>query len=189
MKASIPLERLEQVAREAGCTVKQMASYTLITKGSSKNCLFVAKTKNVSRIDVGGFDIPGEKIARALGGDSHGSVHMQFKTDMPDAVFLGNFREVCTKLDAYTPHERAPRQRPHGFPGTKHKPVDSVVVVSSSETPQQTIERLQAKIALIRRVSQEKRIPVSKKTEREIAEQIEKAKQEIGQSTSMWKQL
>src|SRR5512136_1550137 len=101
MKASIELSKLQQVAKEAGCDVKQMASYTLITKGSSKNCLFVANTKNVSRIDVGGFDVPGDKIARDLGGESHGSVHQQFKTDMPDAVFLNNFRKVCQKLDTY----------------------------------------------------------------------------------------
>jgi hypothetical protein len=183
MKASISLERLEQVALEAGCVVKQMASYTLITKGSSKNCLFVAKTKSVSRIDIGGFNIPGEKIARDLGGESHGSVHQQFKTEMSDAQFIVNFREVCQKLDAYTSHERKPRERPHGFPGTKHKPMDSVVVVSSTETAQEAIERLQAKIALIRKVSKEKGIPVSKKTEKEIADQLENLKQEIGHSS------
>lgn len=179
MKASISLERLQRVAQEAGCTVKQMASYTLITKGSSKNCLFVANTKNVSRIDVGNFDIPGDRIARDLGGESHGSVHQQFKTDMPDGVFLGNFREVCQSLDTYQPREKAPRARPVGLPGTKHREPGSVVVVSSTETPQQAMERLVAKLALIRRVSQEKGIPVSKRTEREIAEQIEKIKQEI----------
>lgn len=179
MKASIPLEKLEQVARDTGCTVKPMASYTLITRGSSKNCLFVAKTKNVSRIDVGGFDIPGGKIARDLGGESHGSVHQQFLTDMPDAQFLANFIAVCKALDTYQPHEKAPRARPVGLPGSTRKAVDNVVVVSSEETPQQTIDRLVAKIALIRKVANEHGVPVSKKTEREIAEQIEKAKKEI----------
>ena len=179
MKASIALEKLEQAARDAGCTVKQMASYTLITKGSSKNCLFVAKTKSVSRIDVGGFDIPGGKIARDLGGESHGSVHQQFLNEMSDAQFLANFIAVCKGLDAYQPHEKKARARPVGLPGSKKQAVDTVVVVSTDETPQQTIDRLVAKIALIRKVAAEHGVPVSKKTEREIAEQIEKAKKEI----------
>jgi hypothetical protein len=179
MKASISLERLEQVARDSGCTVKPMASYTLIMKGDSKNCLFVAKTKNVSRIDVGGFDIPGDKIARNLGGESHGSVHQQLKNEMTDAQFLANFREVCTKLDQYKSHEKAPRARPVGLPGSNRKAVDSVVVVSTTETPQQTIDRLVAKRALLERVSKEMGKPISPKTIKEIEEGIEKAKREI----------
>jgi hypothetical protein len=179
MKASIPLERLEKVAMEAGCTVTVMASYVKITRGESENCLFVAKTKNVSRIDLGGFNVPDPLITRDLGGESHGSVHQQFHTDMLDAQFLANYREVCSKLDKYTKHEKQPKARPHAFRGSTNKRPDQMILVKVDETPQQTVDRLVAKLALIRKIAKERNMPVSKKTEVEIAEQLEKARKEI----------
>ena len=179
MKASASREALEQAARDAGCTVDVKASYILISKGESGNRLFVHKTKNVSAIDVGGFDIPGDFVARNLGGDSHGSVHQQFRTDMSDAQFLINFREVCRNLDKFAPHPKKERERPFASKNTKRKDVDTVVVVSAEETPQQTIDRLVAKITLIRKVAAEHGVPVSKKTEKEIADQLEQLRKKV----------
>ena len=179
MKASIPLGRLEKVASEAGCTVAVMASYVKITKGESKNCLFVAKTKDVSRIDLGGFNVSDQRITRDLGGEKHGSVHQQFANDMTDAQFVANFRYVCEKLDTFRSHERVARARPHAFRGTKRVMPDQMIIVKVDETAQQTIDRLVARLALIRKIAAERNMPVSKKTEIEIAEQLEKARKEI----------
>ena len=179
VKAAVQREKLEQLARDAGCTVEVKASYVKVTKGKSKNCLFVAKTKEVSRVDIGGFSVSQPEFIKDLGGESHGCVKQQIKSDITNEQFLKAYGFLCRGLDAFTPHPKKERQRPHGFRRSKKQGVESVVIVKSEETPEQTIERLVAKRKKLEQVSKEMGIPVSPKTIKEIEEQLEKARKQV----------
>lgn len=179
VKAAVPREKLEQVASAAGCTVEVKASYVKVTKGKSKNCLFVAKTKDVSRVDLGGFSLTGSMPIKDLGGESHGCVKQQIRADISNDLFISTYRTLCEGLDTFEPHPKKERARPMGFRGSKKKGVESVVIVKTDETPEQTIERLVAKRAKLVQVSKEMGIPVSPKTIKELDEQLEKARKQV----------
>jgi hypothetical protein len=174
-KVSIPQDSLLKVAKEEGCDVDVKASYILIKRNKSKNCLFVAKTKEVSRVDIGGFDVNGSEFIRNLGGESHGCVHQQIRSDITREQFILTFRTICAGLDGFESHPKKERPRPHAFRGGKKKPLETVIEIKAEETPAQTVERLVKKLALIRSQSASMGIPVSPKTEKELNEQIHEA--------------
>ena len=175
-KTSVPRERLESIANAAGCKVDVKASYIKITKGKSMNCLFIAKTKDVSRIDIGGFDYTDASVVKNLGGESHGCVHQQMRADVSGAALMLGFKTICEGLDTFTSHPKKERKPAHSFRRKGQQNVQTVVTVVVEETPEQTVNRLVKKLEVIRAQSKVMGIPVSKKTELELGQKIEAAK-------------
>lgn len=175
-KVSIQRVQLESIAKKSGCDVDVKASYVKITKGAtSKNCMFVAKTKDVSRIDIGGFDYIGvHALVRNLGGESHGCVHQQLRSDVTREQMLAGFEVLCLGLDSFESHPKRVRPSPHTFKFSKRKNIETIIV-KVDETPAQTVTRLVAKLNTIRDQSTKMGIPVSPKTERELGDQINAA--------------
>ena len=180
-KTSVPRSKLETIASDQGCTVDVKASYVKITKGKSKNCLFVAKTVDVSRVDVGGFNVDMPDTVRSLGGESHGCVHQQLRSDIKTDAYIATYTTICANLDTYESHPKKEKARPHAFKGGKRKGVETVAIVIAAETPAETVERLIGKLTKLREVSEVMGIPVSQKTVRELNEQLEKARKSIAQ--------
>jgi hypothetical protein len=180
-KTSVPREKLENIAAKVGCDVDTKASYIKVTKGKSTNCLFVAKTKDVSRIDIGGFDVIGDPHIKNLGGEAHGCVHQQIRSDISMNDFIGCFTKLCEQLENFESHPKKDRVRPHTFRGGKKNKIQTpAVVIVTDETPQQAIDRLVKKLTIAKQTSDKMGIPLSPKLLNDINAQIEKARQQIG---------
>ena len=178
-KASVQREKLEQIAEAQGCSVDIKASYVLIKKGTSKNCLFVAKTKEVSRVDIGGFD-HSDPLIKNLGGESHGCVHQQIRNDIPVSDFTAIYTVLCKGLDTFPSHPKKERARPHGFKRSKHQPIAGPTVeVKSEETPAQHMERLVAELAKKEQIATEMGFPLSPKTIESFRSKIEELRKQV----------
>lgn len=178
MKTYIPKDELLKIAEEEGCTLTPKTTCTMVTRGKSKNRLYISNTKEVNRVHVNGFRIPDPELACMPPGGVCGTFVQVVRFDYPAKQVRANFRLICQKLDEYQPMERKPRQRPTGLRGSKKQPVE-VVVVKAEETPQQTVDRLVGELEKKRDLAKKLGFPLSKKTEKEILEKIEKARKEI----------
>jgi hypothetical protein len=180
IKTYIPKEELMRIAEDEGCTLTPKTTCVMVTKGKSKNRLYISNTKEVNRVHINGFRIPDPELACMPPNGVCGTFVQVVRFDHPGKVVRSNFRTICKNLDVYTPSEKKPRQRPAGLRGSNKKNVETVVVVKSEETPQQTVDRLVAELAKKKDLAKKLGFPLSKKTEKEIMEQIEKARKQIG---------
>ena len=176
----IPRERLEEIARNAGCTLTSMAACIKVAKGSSKNLLYIASTKECARVDLSGFDHPNTEWVRNLGGESFGRVHQMLRFDRPVKDIKESFKVLCEGLESFQPHPKKERVRPASFRGSKKKGAPTAdVQVKSDETPKEHMERLVKKMDKIKEYSRQTGIPVSPKTIKEFEEQIAEIKKKI----------
>ena len=179
VKTYIPRDELMKIAEDEGCTLTPKTTCVMVTRGSSKNRLYISNTKEVNRVHINGFRIPDPELACMPPNGVCGTFVQVVRFDHPAKVVRNNFRTICRNLDSYTPTEKKPRQRPAGLRGSNKRPAESVVVVKSEETPQQTVDRLVAELAKKKELAQKMGFPLSKKTEKDILEQIEKARKQI----------
>jgi hypothetical protein len=181
IKASIPIDRLKAIAKKAGCTLTDKTTCVMVTKGSNKqNRLYIAKTRDVSRVNVNGFKIPDANLAAIPAGGPVGTFLQVVRFDLADNVVLANFQTICENLDTYKSEPKKPRGRPAGFRRSKNAPIAGPTVeVKAEETPKQHAERLVAELAKKRELAAKLGFPLSPKTiasfESKIAELREQA--------------
>jgi hypothetical protein len=174
-ESSVPRGDLEQIARDEGCVLEQMASCIKVTKGKSQNRLYITNPTACSRVDVSNFDHPDTSIVRNLGGESFGKVHQMLRFDRPVADIKEAFRLLCRGLDTFQSHAKKERARPAAMKGSKRKGEvgGPDVEVQAEETPRQHADRLIAHYRKIKDYAESVGAPVSKKTIAEMQAKVE----------------
>jgi hypothetical protein len=175
MKTYIDRDILVKVAKEAGCKLTEKTTCIMVTRGSNKdNRLYIAKTRDVSRINVNGFKCPDTALTKTPDGGPVGTFLQVVRFDYPEATVLANWRTLCTNLDSYKSEPKKPRGRPAGFRRSKKQPMQGPVIeVQSEETPKQHMERLISELAKKRKIATEMGYPLSPKTIIEFEKKIE----------------
>jgi hypothetical protein len=173
LKTFINQDVLLSIAREAGCTVTEKKSYFRLTRGTSSNSLCVRNTRDVHQVDVNGFVIPGDDIARMPKGGVHGPHVQDLNFSLPEAQVLANFRTVCQNLDTYPSIPKKERSRPGSFRRKKEEVIPGPsVAVRLEETVEQHAERLIAEFQKKREVSNKMGFPLSARTVEEFKSKV-----------------
>lgn len=148
MKTYIDRPVLVKIAEEEGCKLTEKTTCIMVTRGSNKNNrLYIAKTRDVSRVNVNGFRCPDPELTKTPDGGPVGTFLQVVRFDHPEATVLANFRTICRNLDTYKSEPKKPRGRPAGFRRSKKQPVAGPAVeVQAEETPKQHMERLIAEL-------------------------------------------
>lgn len=164
IKTTIPFDRLVAIAREEGCPITEKGTSTMVGKAGG-NRLYIAKTRDVARVNINGFKIPDPGLAMTPPGGPVGTFLQVVRFDLPEATVLANFRHICRNLERYTPEPKKPRGRPAGFRGTKHaEPQGPSVEVQALETPAQHADRLVREFQKKRAIAAEMGRSLSPKT-------------------------
>jgi hypothetical protein len=155
---------LLSIASELGLETKEQAGFIrLQAPGKPDYRLYVAKTKTVGRVDISGFTPAEQTGIRLLGGESFGKVKAQLDfTAAPAWLILSAFRSTCLEmisLPAPTKEEvvKAKKERSVRASGGVVKEASVRPTSSWSKSAQEVKER----IALIKRVAEEKKAQVS----------------------------
>lgn len=166
IKASIPIDRLKDIAKKAGCTLTDKTTCVMVTKGANKqNRLYIAKTANVSRVNVNGFKCPDTNLTATPPGGPVGTFLQVVRFDLPDNQVLANFKVLCESLDTYKSEPKKPRGRPAGFRRSKKQPIAGPTVeVQAEETPAQHADRLVAELTKKQELAAKLGFPLSPKT-------------------------
>lgn len=181
MKAQIPFDTLLAIAREEGCTLTDKTTCVMVTKGSNtNNRLYVARTRDVSRINVNGCKIPDAEIAMTPPGGPVGTFVQVIRFDCSNAQALEHFRLACRSLDTWPSIPKKPRGRPAGgFKNSKkQEPQGPTVEVKAEETPAQHLERLVKELEQKKAMAAKIGFPLSKKTIAAFEEKIAKLRTE-----------
>jgi hypothetical protein len=171
----IPREQLVKIAEEAGCILTDKTTCIMVTKGKNKdNRLYIAKTRDVARINVNGFKCPDTELTAPPKDGPVGTFLQVVRFDHPVPTVLANFRKLCENLDSYKSEPKKPRGRPAGFKRSKNKPMAGPVVeVQAEETPKQHMERLVAELTKKKELAAKLGFPLSPKTIKEFEIKIE----------------
>ena len=166
IKASIPIERLKAIAVAAGCKLTEKTTCVMVTRGDNKNNrLYIAKTRDVSRVNINGFKIEDPSLAATPSGGPVGTFLQVVRFDLPDPQVLENFRKICERLDSYKGEPKKPRGRAAVFKKSKKAaPAGPTVEVQAEETPAQHAARLVAEFNKKRDLSAKLGFPLSPKT-------------------------
>jgi hypothetical protein len=178
IKTYIPREKLEKIARDAGCVLTEKTTCIMVKKGTSPNRLYIAKTAGVNRVNINGFRVPDPALAATPPGGTMGTFLQVVRFDYPVAQVLANFKKICEQLDSYTPVKNE-RKSPASFRGTKRKPIESVVQIVTVETPRETIDRLVSELSKKEEMAKKLGFPLSPKTVKEYHQKISEAKQKL----------
>ena len=162
----IPIARLETIAREEGCTLVEKTTCIMVVKGSNKtNRLYIARTRDVARVNINGFKIPDAELAATPPGGPVGTFLQVVRFDHSEGDVLRNFRTICRGLDTYKSEPKKPRGRPAGFRRNKNTPIPGPTVeVQVEESPRQHMDRLVAELAKKRDLATKLGFPLSPKT-------------------------
>ena len=178
----IPREQLLKIAEEAGCILTDKTTCIMVTRGKNKdNRLYIAKTRDVARVNVNGFKCPDTELTAPPKDGPVGTFLQVVRFDHPVHKVLANFRTICENLDSYKSEPKKPRGRPAGFKRSKNKPmVGPVVEVKSEETPKQHMERLVEELAKKKSIAAQLGFPLSPKTIVEFERKIEELRKQVG---------
>lgn len=127
IKAMVKMERLRSIAIEEGCTLVDKATCVRVTKGEQGNRLYIARTQDVSRININGFRIQDKDIARSPKNGVMGTFLQELRFDLPECQVLENFRNVCRNLDKFVPEPKKPKGRPAGLRGSKKREIKTII--------------------------------------------------------------
>jgi hypothetical protein len=171
----IPREQLVKIAEEAGCILTDKTTCIMVTKGKNKdNRLYIAKTRDVARINVNGFKCPDTNLTAPPKDGPVGTFLQVVRFDHPVPTVLANFRTLCENLDSYKSEPKKARGRPAGFRRSKNKPMAGPVVeVQAEETPKQHMERLVGELAKKKELAAKIGFPLSPKTIKDFEIKIE----------------
>lgn len=165
IKTYISFDTLVKIAEEEGCEVILKTTCALVRKGKVNNRLYIARTKDVRRININGFHIPDPTIARTPRGGPVGTFVQEFNFSLPEPQVLANWRKVCRELDQFTPDPKKERQRPANFRRKKDEVVPGPSVeVKAEESVAEHAERLIAEFKKKRDLSAKMGFPLSPKT-------------------------
>lgn len=166
MKTYIDRSILEKIAREEGCKLTEKTTCVMVTRGANKdNRLYIAKTRDVARINVNGFKCPDTALTATPPGGPVGTFLQVVRFDYPEAQVLANWRTLCHNLDSYKSEPKAKRGRPHGFKRSKNQKMQGPTVeVQAEETPRQHMERLVAELSKKKDIAAKMGFPLSPKT-------------------------
>lgn len=162
----IPIDKLTAIAIKAGCKLTEKTTCIMVTKGSNKdNRLYIARTRDVARVNVNGFKCPDTNLTMTPPGGPVGTFLQVVRFDYPANQVLENFRVLCENLDTYPSTAKKPRGRPAGFKRSKNAPIAGPTVeVQAEETPAQHCERLVKELQTKRELSAKVGYPLSAKT-------------------------
>lgn len=106
MKTSIAAEKLASIVSAAGLTSTAQAGFIKV-HGPAGYDVYVAATKNVSRVDLAGFEFATCLGVTNLGSKSFGRVKQQLDFTQPEAQVLATFALVLDFMKALAPVENA----------------------------------------------------------------------------------
>jgi hypothetical protein len=180
IKTTIPIERLKAIAVQEGCQLDDRETCIRIMRGTSSNRLYIARTRDVARVNINGFRIPDPELAKTPDGGPVGTFLQVVRFDLPEVQVLKNFRQICRNLDGYPPEAKKPRIRPAGLKGTLkgHRPITSVIkaidpLIAAVETAAQHAARLIAEYREKLAKAAQMGFPLSKKTTAEYRDKVE----------------
>lgn len=181
MKTCISRDILCKIAKDEGCNLVEKVTCIMVTKGANKNNrLYIAKTKDVARVNVNGFRCPDTNLTAPPPGGPVGTFLQVVRFDHPENVVLANFRTICKNLDTYKSEPKKPRGRPMGFKRSKKQPMQGPVVeVQAEETPAQHMERLIGELNKKKALAVKMGFPLSPKTVMEYERKIEEVRQKV----------
>jgi hypothetical protein len=148
----IPHDEFVKIAKELGLEEPEDKAGWLKFKagGSSKQRIYVPKTKGVARIDIAETMITGhEDEIVNRGGENNGRVHQNIRFDRPAEDIKATFSWLCKELGSLEALAVKERAKPVALPGTPAEKHTGDVTVVAALTPQEEINKLVAKRALI----------------------------------------
>lgn len=159
-KTYIEQNKFEMIAKEMGFQPLEQAACLKIS-GPEGNNVYVAKTKDVGRIDISGFKVPIEwGVINLTEYQRIGAVEQQidFSDTRSEEEILLTFRKILELLPTLPAVKRTRRRS--AMPGAIQKIEAKQPEKSASELAEEKAKRL----ALIQRVAQEKGAEISSET-------------------------
>lgn len=141
-------------------TVREQAGFVRIEATNGLR-LYVAKTKEVARVDLSGFTMDGGTVA--LGGEAKGGVSQRLDFSLSADEVLSNFRRAIDLMVSLPKPEKAKRLAPTTSAKAAKEQYEAHVPGTSVASPMSSEEKAK-RLALIRMVAEQKGVPVSKKT-------------------------
>lgn len=110
-KMKVDIEKLMTVIRENGFSILEQAGYYKVTAAKGRQ-LYVAKTQEVGRVDISGFEMPATVGVKDLRGERFGGVKQQLDFDgtYDEAAILVTFRAVCEHMKSLPPAEKVKKK-------------------------------------------------------------------------------
>jgi hypothetical protein len=161
-KTMVDGAKFESLVRELELPMLNQAGFVKVCHNG--NCVYIANTKAVGRIDISGFEMSEDTagIVR-LGGEAFGRVKQQVEfVGRTEDEILATTRAILEHLKTLPPVEKAKRGASSTTPKEKAKGF-------SADVPKAPPVDKAARRALIEKVAKEKGAKVSKKTEEELA--------------------
>jgi hypothetical protein len=178
----IPLEEMVAIAEGSGCEIEEQKSYYKVTRpGVKEQFLYVAKTKNVGRVDLSGFELKEPEVVRYLGGEKFGRVHYQLRFDKPAEHIKIHFKQLCDNLGKFVSLPKSKRGRPVGLKGSKRQEV-GVVTVKAEMTIKEQIDFLVAELEGKKAIAAKMGFNFSKKTQSEYDAKLTELRQKLIES-------
>lgn len=150
--------RFEEIIRNANLPYTAQAGFVKV-HGPKGRQVYVAKTKNVGRVDISGFEMEGQGYIPFP--DHGGSVKQQLDFSLPEAQVLANFEKLLKHMATLPPVEKKGRAATRATPRPKATGWSGQVESSSPVPKESRKETLQ-------RISKQMGVPLSKKTQAEL---------------------
>jgi hypothetical protein len=169
---------LLNVVSELGLVSHEQAGFIRVqATDRPEHRLYIAKTKNVGRVDVSGFDPEVEGVSRLGEGERFGKVRAQIDFNREPSAIIATFRNLCSLLFTLPVSVVAPSEKKERAPRAPSVKKESKPKVEASEDDRSA--RL-ARLAKIKEVAARMGAQVSAK----VVEELETAHAEKEEETS-----
>lgn len=172
-KTYLDPNRLLLIAQESGLLREDKASWVKLytpTSGPNGPSMYVPIAKRAARVDLSRFEMAeGTEGIKRLGGESFGQVHQQIEfSGRTEEQVLATFKLVADHMLSLPKQEKKPRK----FGAPRGKETGEGTVKRDEEaasSPEEQAQKRLAHLLNVKKVADEKGIPVSKKILAEIA--------------------
>lgn len=148
----ISSSKLLDVVAQAGLKANDQAGFIKVPAAKGRQ-VYIAKTKQVGRVDISGFLFAGEGV-KDLGAISFGAVKQQLDFTRTEEEILKTFAEVLEHMKTLAPAEKVVKQAP-------------MARTKNSKAPERKVapkEELLGRLALIKKVAAQHGTNVSTET-------------------------
>ena len=145
----IPFETFQDIIVKSGLPFEELAGFVKVT-GAKGRKVYIPRTQRVGRVDISGFEYPGEGVLD-LGDDAFGGVKQQLDFTGDPEQTLENFVNVLQHMVTLPPVEprtrsargSEPGQEASGQGGTRRRLGRPSMTVPPPEGPSVQEQRLQ----------------------------------------------